>query len=269
MKEHVTMSRFRGGFGNQIFQYAFLKVYAKKYHLHVETPYWIGRYLYGFQDSYVSSKFPLLLEENESNLSKIFTEQKPKYVNVDFRGYFQFHSSHYAPYKEYIQSLFQPVGKNKYMLENGLAKIRSKGKTIVAMHLRRGDYLQYNNPVFYGPPTKWYKEWLERFWSQLDNPVLFIASDEIDRVIDDFQEYHPITSKDIFTDIQMAPFYPDHYMLSNSDILAISNSTFSFTASMLNKRAKMFLRPDIKQEKLIAFDPWSSDPLLHFKRSYY
>ena len=36
-----------GRFGNQLFQYAYLKIYAQIHDLRVETPEWIGQYLFG------------------------------------------------------------------------------------------------------------------------------------------------------------------------------------------------------------------------------
>jgi hypothetical protein len=49
-------------------------------------------------------------------------------------------------------------------------------------------------------------------------------------------------------------------MLSQCDILAISNSTFSFAASMLNNNGYNFVRPRLSQKKLIQYDPWNSRP---------
>ena len=51
-----------------------------------------------------------------------------------------------------------------------------------------------------------------------------------------------------------------------ADRLAISNSTFSFTAAMLNQRspssAHAFVRPVPDARALVPFDPWDSYPLL-------
>lgn len=43
--------------------------------------------------------------------------------------------------------------------------------------------------------------------------------------------------------------------------MAASNSTFSIIASMLNVRARTFVRPDRAGQKLAPFDPWSTDVL--------
>lgn len=271
----VTMSTLgkKGRFGNQIFQYAFLKIYAKVFGMKVETPKWIGQYLFGLTDPPITNKLPVIYEEKQSNLQSIFREAKPRYKNVDFYGYYQFHTSNFAPYKDYFQSLFTPTRKINVVMEKGRLKLLSRGKTLVGLHIRRGDYIKYRNSdkknVFFIAPTAWYKNWLSSVWDKLNNPVLFIASDEIDAVISDFSEYSPVTSKDLYDSFPKAAFYPDFYLLTQCDIMAISNSTFSFAASMLNKRAESFLRTDIDAKKLVSYNPWASPPLLNRIRSYY
>lgn len=92
--------------------------------------------------------------------------------------------------------------------------------------------------------------------------MLFIASDEPETVLDDFREYYPITSKDLGLKLPQAEFYPDFYLLSQCDAVAISNSSFSFLACMLNQQGKFFFRPHLATQKLIAFDPWQSETIL-------
>ena len=55
-----------------------------------------------------------------------------------------------------------------------------------------------------------------------------------------------------------ADFMVDHHILRHADHVAISNSTFSFTAAMLNERAETFMRPHPNRRELVAFDPWDS-----------
>ncbi len=271
----VTMSTLgrKGRFGNQIFQYAFLKIYAQVFGFRVETPEWIGQYLFGHKDPPITKKLPMILEEEQTNLQRIFSEAEPRYQNADFFGFYQFHTSYFVPYKDYFQSLFKPAPKINAQMEKGLNKLYSRGKTIVGLHIRRGDYKKYKNSdrkkVFFIAPTAWYKNWLNSIWPNLNDPVLFLSSDEIDVVAPDFSEYCPVVSRDLFDSFPKASFYPDFYLLTQCDAMAISNSTFSFTASMLNNKATAFVRPDIDFKKLIAYDPWDSLPLLNRFRSFY
>lgn len=253
-------------FGNQIFLYAFLKIYALEHNLRVETPAWSGQYLFGHNDAPISQPLPLVGEQRQPyklSDSAILNSLEP-FKNVDFNGYFQFHTQYYARNKEYFQSLFKPVSEVETKVTEALHLLRSKGKTVVGLHLRRGDYRSAHTGVPYLTiaPSQWYKDWLDGFWETLDEPVLFIASDEIETVIGDFAEYNPITVKDLGIEFPEASFYADFYLLSKCDVLAISNSTFSFAAAMLNEQGKFFFRPNLLKRKLIAFDPWNSEPLL-------
>jgi hypothetical protein len=261
----ITMSTLgsNGRFGNQLFQYAFLKIYGKRHHLQVETPLWIGQYLFGHQDPPITRPLPMIRQYSyRLDLDYIANSQIP-FKNVDFWGYFQYHTSYYAPEKEYFRSLFKPVPAIEARMGEVFNRLRAKGKTLVGLHLRRGDYGTYGpNSTFFIAPSEWYKEWLRGVWDTLDEPVLFIASDEPDKVLGDFAEFHPVTSNDIGGCFPEASFYPDFYILSHCDLVAISNSSFSFAACMLNEQGKLFVRPYPLESKLIPFDPWNSDVLI-------
>lgn len=272
----VTMTQLgeRGRFANQLLQYAFLKTYAKIFHLRVETPEWIGQHLFGHNDPPISRILPTIKEWKQSKLGELFTEPVPRYKNVNFEGYFQLDAACYAPYQAYFRSLFEPLQGIKWKMEKGRARLLKKGNTVVGIHIRRGDYLAYQGrpdkkKVFFLAPTSWYVDWLHRIWEDLDNPVLFLASDDLDEIKDDFREFNPITHSDVMKDFPLANYYPDFYLLSQCDVLAISNSTFSFVASLLNTNATRFVRPDNKLRRLIPYKPWESSPLLHHPRSYY
>jgi len=269
-KAVISMSRLgkKGKFGNQIFQYSFLKLYAKEHDLRLEIPSWIGKYLFGHDDPPISQNFPVIEEQPqpyENSESLILTAKEPL-KNVDFLGWFQFHTSYHRQHKKYLLSLFQPVPEIAANMKGAIDYLKMRGKTIVCLHLRRGDYhlLAPHQSFFTIAPNQWYIEWLEYIWASLDHPVLYIASDDIENVINDFIHYHPLTIKDLNTELPEAPFYPDFFILTQCDILAISNSTFSFSAALLNQRAKHFFRPDFIHEKLVSFDPWDSKPLLWF-----
>ena len=259
-KAIITMSTLgkNGRFANQIFQYAFLKIYAQEHNLRVETPSWIGQTIFGHNDSPSTKSLPLFQERTNNIQDAIIPNTDRVFNNVDFWGYFQYNTKYYAPYKEYFRSLCKPVPEIQAKMAQGLQKLRNKGKTIVGIHLRRGDY-GYQH--FFIAPTQWYLEWLNNIWSTLDKPILFIASDEIDKVKQDFSQYNPVIVSDLDCEIPEADFYPDFYLLSKCDILAISNSSFSFAASMLNEQGKLFMRPHLPSKKLISFDPWSADTI--------
>ncbi|MFH1673057.1 MAG: FkbM family methyltransferase [Pseudomonadota bacterium] len=260
-KPVITMSTLgiNGRFANQIFQYAFLKFYGKQHGFLVETPEWIGKYLFGCDDPLVSRQLPVMRERSHDLSDAIVSNAKRPFKNVDFHGYFQYDTSFYAPCKDYFRSLFKPVPEIEGKLKDAYNALRSMGKTIVGLHLRRSDY---GYGYFFIAPNQWYKDWLKGLWDTLDDPVLFIASDELDESARGFAEYNPVTSKDLGVTLDGAEFYPDFYFLSQCDVLAISNSSYSFATAMLNERAVFFFRPHLPTKKLIPFDPWNSEPIL-------
>lgn len=260
-KPVISMSTLgtNGRFANQLFQYGFLKIYAKQHNLRVETLDWIGQYLFGHNDPVISKKLPEVIDRSTTvHNSKILNAKEPL-KNVEIWGYFQYHTSYYNPEKEYFRSLFKPVPAVERKMQPALDCLRSKGKTAIGIHLRLKDY---GFSYFFIAPTIWYKKWLESIWETVEEPVLFIASDEPEKVLQDFSEYNPVTTKDLGIELPEAEFYPDFYLLSHCDVLAISNSSFSFAASMLNERGKLFVRPDWRSQKLVSYDPWNSEPLL-------
>ncbi|MGK7921625.1 MAG: FkbM family methyltransferase, partial [Trichodesmium sp.] len=259
-KPVITMSTLgkNGRFANQLFQYAFLKIYAQEHNLRVETPAWIGQALFGSNDSPISRQLPVIQEtSNDLALAKVPHSSQP-FKNVDFWGYFQYNTKFYAPHKEYFRALFKPVAQIENRIQKAINRLHLKGKTIIGIHLHRGDY---GYGYFFIAPCEWYKEWLKGLWGTLEEPVLFIASDELETVIDDFAEYNPVTSQQLGLDFPQAQFYPDFYILSQCDIVGISNSSFSFAACMLNEKGKLFFRPHLSSKKLIPFDPWNSETI--------
>lgn len=291
----LTMSSLGklGRFGNQLFQYAFLKICAKNSGAKVECPPWIGQTLFGNYDAPISQRLPPAIEVNGVRetlfdtipefipyLEKLAGDSSYRVdskaiedgiVNVDLWGFFQVHTRLLKPYQEYFRSLFQPTIDLKSALNYGLTNLRAKGKTIVGIHIRRGDFISLPLASFtLSVPTKWYCEWLDSIWDELENPVLFICSDNIDSVINDFERFSPVTSLDLNVKLPEKlqnldiEFYIDYFMLSNCDIVAISNSIFSFTACMMNECGKMFVRPSWDfSVRFQEFDPWNSEPLLH------
>lgn len=302
----VTMTGFGelGRYGNQVLQYMFLKCYAAAHNIEeIQVPEWVGAPLFGLNDREVQRNFPPAVEFLGTVANSTFTDDLIKYVkgtrleavpeldatcltsstgienvdalkNVDVWGWFQWHTSHFAPFKSLIQSTFCPVPD----LDVHLSKIfnnevRYRGgaeHTVVGIHLRYGDYQNIAASSFgYCAPTSWYINWLNEIWPTLKSPVLFVASDDLNAVLRDFATFDPMTSDlaGMTMPLSMqqvkAGFFPDWYGLTQCDIVAISNSTFSFTASMMNTRPNArFFRAHYALE-MVEIDPWNTEPIVH------
>lgn len=280
-----------GRFGNQLMQYACLRILAQRSNARVECPEWDGQRLFGHGDPEVTSGLPPAIERWDKGESlfdhvpelipyiEMLSGQgsvrvgrevlEQGIVNMDLWGHFQWHTKFLKPEQQYFRSLFEPVDEIKRELDEGLKRLRSRGKTIVGLHIRRADFL--NLPLLgftFSIPFAWWREWLDAIWREHQDPVLFLCSDDMPGVMKHFRDYAPVTSADLgirpsdqWKDLD---YYTDFYLLSQCDVLGVSNSTFGFVAALLNTRARLFARADWDARKrVISFDPWNSPPLLY------
>lgn len=242
-------------FANHLFQYAALKIYAKEHNLEVEIPEkWMGRELFEDCNDLSISNRPRQQRDFASNPDCIWLNGE-QLANCNIKGYFQYHTSLYAAHKKYFKKLFRPKSEFRKV---GDEFIKGLPSPLIGIHIRRGDYKRPPNRV---APIQWYLDWLEKNWGGFDNPTLFVASDEIKTVLEELKEYSPVACN---TDAEGLSVFLDHYILQHCDVLLASNSTFSFTAAMLNEKGKEFHRPDYQKKTLVPFDPWDSDPISPF-----
>jgi hypothetical protein len=268
-----------GRFGNQIFQAMFLKVYAKRHGATVETPRWVGCSLFGFDDPPISKGRPEYYEPVDRSDQPI-PPKADEALDRDFVGYAQYMTSFYAPDRDYIWSILDPERAASGWLDEAQETLyeRGSGKTIVGVHLRRGDYGQL---AFAITPVGWYLRKLAEIWPDLTNPMLFIATEE-PALVDAFREYNPVTTSDLGVKLRAEPmpgynylardletreshqidFFPDWYLLGQCDVLLIPNSVFSFTAAMLNPTLQTLYRSRLSLGGFEQVDPWNAYPLL-------
>ena len=254
----MTSLGANGRFGNQLLQYGFLRLYARRHDLSVEAPDWIGRYLYGFDDPTPHETLRTIDEKQVDLFGALHgpTASAPRDVNL--RGYFCDDTSRWGGVAAEFQALFEPVAAVRTRLEAALGRLRDRGTDLVAIHVRRGDF-GYGR--FWIAPSDWYRTWLADLWPRLTRPLLYIATDDPE-VAGEFREYEPTLRGDLKIDLDLPDFVLDHFVLSHADYLAVSNSSFSFSAAMLNASAKEFQRPDPNQRRLVPFDPWHAPVLL-------
>lgn len=245
-----------GRFANNVFQYAFLRMYAQKHGMSIETSEWIGQKIFGLNDPPVSRRLPTVYDWSNDINKALMPNASRVFKNTNIWGWFQYQTSYYKAFQKMFRSIFTPVESIKNKLDRAVSKLRCKGETVIGFHLRRGDY---GKGDFYISPDKWYLQWLEKNWHTINNPVLFIASDDIQNAVHTFSRYSPITSESLGVSLPEAPFYSDYYILSQSDIMVVSNSSFSISACMLNTKAIEFFRPSLNEQKLIVFDPWNCE----------
>jgi len=256
----ITMSRLgdQGRFGNWLFQYGFLKTYARQFNLTVQTPNWPGRMLFGAADPPIEKPLRMVNEPADEDFADKLLTLKQPLTGVDLSGYFQYHTSRLAEHRSYWQSLFQPAPAIAEKLEPYWNKLSGMGRTVVAFHIRRTDY---GFSHYYRTPYQWYHAWLEKFWPTFDNPVLFIASDAAGEARRAFADYPVVTSRQLGAKLPEAPYFPDHFLLSRAHQLVTANSTYSVSAAMVSRNLQQAYRPHLcdplGDPPFRLFDPWS------------
>jgi hypothetical protein len=255
----ITMSTLgqNGRFGNQIFQYAYLRLYAQTLGLEVETGDWIGRDLFGLEERLVTRPLPSLQEGSFDAAAALVPGSAAK-TNVDLVGYFQLPTAAFRPHKSQFRRLFALHGRARALVDQVWQTTCGGDRPLIALHLRRTDF-GYGR--FWIAPSHWYLRWLDAVWGQWTNPLLYIATDDISSLAP-FQRFGPLHAGPIEQFPADLKFVLDFSILARADALAIANSSFSFAAAMLNERAGLFVRPHPTSKCLQVFDPWDSQPLL-------
>ena len=185
-----------GRWGNQIFQYSFLKTYARRHDLEVRIPAWIGEDLYGFHDARPDTgDYPVVREKMLHGIDDtVIPHLAEPLCNVNVEGWFQYHTSYYRPDKDYIQDLFGgPLPAVRERMAPPLDKLRHRGETLVGLHIRRGDT---GAGFAYLTPLAWYQELLEAKFSAWPHAVLFIATEDM-TLLENFRRFNPLTVEDL------------------------------------------------------------------------
>lgn len=284
MSNLITMSCLgrQGRWGNQVFEYTFLRSYARRYDLYHQCNEWVGQRLLGCLNPPIREQLPVYRETIESKspihlLNFTFPPSGDEVRGHDFVGYAQFHTSYYSQDRQFIRDLFVLSPEVAERVQPSVADLKSRGKTVIGLHMRRGDT---GRLIFYLTPNQWYLRWLEQHWDDYDDPVLFIAS-EVPEDKEAFAEYNPVTSSDLLS-LSDKPYrvynylkpdladptttsmdwFPDWYLLTQCDVLVFGNSTFSFSAAMMNHNLQSAWRSRLSTQSFELIDPWNSWSML-------
>ena len=280
----ITMSQLgqMGQWGNQIFQYAFVRTCARRYGWHWQLPPWVGQYLFGYDDPPVTVSLPEKRERHkpspyEACFGEPIMPEDGEYANYDFRGYAQYHTSWYEPDREFVRSLFTCLTGVEYdRLLLPSAELCRSGGMIIGLHIRRADA---GRMIYHLSPVAWYLEWLDKNWGRFRRPTLFIATEDLS-LVPEFRKYHPVLVENLGVTLRAEPmpldsipakaadlnppkprrldYFPDWWMLAHCDVIVASDSTFSFTAAMMGS-CREFWQSRISRRGFVRIDPWDSD----------
>ena len=220
-----------GRFGNQMFQYAFMKAWCYKNHYTIQTPKeWIGRKIWkeAFFDDYI--------KDDHNQYQQLQYDEIPTSTNYnfDFEGNFE-KSDHLSFYtRSFVRNLFRLNYHLSPYFESDTCG------DYVAVHVRRGDYFLVNDQVLDGSRDKKegysiisynsYKSLLDEL--KPDCEVRWIMEPGVS-----FEEKR-WEGQYMYDDLMT--LLEDFYCLVNSKILIRSNSTFSVWAGILHQGEKVY-----------------------------
>jgi len=229
-----------GNLASQIQQYASLYAIAKENNLEIIFPESsLGRG-YGFKFA-KALEIPISTEKdeffndfvdirpNDKLLAddSLFSLEKGKNYNLTFR-YDLFHYW-YPKYKIDINSW----NWNQNHLNSAsdiYQKIKIKGKELVSLHVRRGDYLLPQHGHYCQLDQDYYGKALNHFFNEIDKYQFIIFSNDIEWCKENLLE-----ESEIVTFIEPGVDYVDLVLMSLCDHNIIANSSYSLWAAFKNK----------------------------------
>ncbi|KAA0683830.1 tetratricopeptide repeat protein [Azospirillum brasilense] len=245
----------RGRFAHTVLEYILVRLYAEKHGFVLETPDWVGGAFFELNDPPQRGPLPPLLFSRRilNELVSGTTERAPIADRDILSPLFLF--EHRREYRQRVQSWLRPRRVWEPHLVPAVERLRAAGNTVVALHIRRGDFVTCNYPI---TETAWYVDWLRDWWPRLDRPVLYVASDDVAAVRHAFAEFHPLTRADVVEEWAGLDFLQDFHVLMNADVVGTSAASgFSALAARLNTRARLFVEPDVAARRIRPFEPWT------------
>lgn len=228
MKKIFFTTNLMGGLGNQMFQIAHAYAQSKKHNVDLFFKSKSDTHLQGFDASkYVNNVYKKLSFNNDIKVDTIIHSEwkfnsilvNPNY-STEFRGYYQSSKNFYG-YDDEIIEIFYPN-------ENYLDKIKKIFPSIseennVIIHIRRGDYLKFKE-IHPSIDISYIKKCL----SEIENyNKIFIVTDDKNWVKSnlDFE----------CTIVEGLDDYEEMWLITQFPNVIMSNSTFSWWGSFLNK----------------------------------
>jgi len=249
------------GFGDQLLQYGIARLIAERHKLALETPDWVGRDLFGFDDPAPGEPARAALPDGEAaalaalSAPRIVEASRKVAIDGDLTARFHGSTARWAGRCDDFRALYEFRGPAQSYLDLCWNRLANQGYLIVAVDPSgAGD----GGSVPGGSvPIEWIEAWLDSIWPDLPGAALYVAGRDPD-ALDALSRFDPVTSDDIADPVPGTEDIVDFAMLMHADLLGIGFSRASFVASLLNPEIKVSVRAHASSASLIAFDPWNA-----------
>lgn len=249
---------FSGGLGNQMFQYAFmLSLKYKGIKVYADTS------IYEYTDTHNGFELNKIFNTSEkfkkySRFVKYFIKyihrKRPLFLWMSESAPMVYDSSIYGTRKFFLAGNWaselyfrdiEDIVRREFEFknisdENLKIAQQMQSEQSVALHIRRGDYLQFKNFQVCG--TAYYEKAIEHICNSVKSPVFYIFSN--DSVwAKEFIKKYPLNYR-IITHNSGANSYQDMFLMSQCKHNIIVNSTFSWWGAYLNEnKGKIVVSP--------------------------
>ena len=229
-----------GRFGNQIFQYVFLRSQAQRLGVKYSCPSWIGDKVFNLNETNrIISNDACPIEYVQPGGDGGFDERAFLIQNeTDIRGYFQSHHYFSAQAREWFDFKYKylPVKKNLvtlFGLTQAKVSYEDRFKNAVAIHLRFGDYLDLKH-IYVELDVEYYRKSLIEI-SDIEEVIVFsdnipLAKQKLVGIKDvDLHYYSGVSEIDDFA------------AMAHCRQHIISNSTFSWWSAWISNSSHVIM----------------------------
>ena len=238
----MTKVKIIGGLGNQLFQYFFARSLKLKFNINVKldlSDFEIYKLHQYNLNNFLKLKLPI--SEKKYSFINFFLNKKKendpfKFDDTIFKKKFSYYDGYWQSYRYFNK--FWCLFKNDFKFDNKYTNIqilnKIKNSNSVAVHVRRGDYVDNNRTSkFHGNLNiKYYNRSIKFFENKYKNIKFFFFSDDIEWVKKQFnnKKYHFIENDKKKIKMPIS----DLILMKNCKHNIIANSTFSWWGAWLN-----------------------------------
>ncbi len=253
----VSMQAMRGRFANHLWQYLFLHLYGLRSCARIEITDWAGRDLLEIDDPHPTSRHSNKLEYGPWDRGDIalWDESSPR-ISTEFFGYFQNVPACWRPHRDYVRRLFTLRADWQPAITETVRRL--EGRTLIAIHIRRSDYLDYDpnlQPMFRIVPIKWYQRKLQKLWPHARDPILHVATDD-PSLRPSFAAWETVPELTLSPMTVLPEHVRDFTMLRQSAIMLACNSSFSTIAALLADDRQQCYLPNFDTGCFDRYEPW-------------